>query len=353
MSFTYDPNGNTQSLAALSWLYGAGTRLRNWLYDKEWLKSHRAPLPVISVGNLTVGGNGKTPLCGYILKLLRENGLRPVLVTRGYGGSNRGPVLVQADSAIEEVGDEPLMLARRGVAPIVVSRKRLQGARFVKEKDFGDVVVLDDGFQHRQLYRNVDLVAVDVSDESACATFKRNHLLPRGPFREDRDQGLKRCSLVVFSSRVLGKPSSAFSELVEFLPTGVPHAVSHLTGGQVIGLEDGSLLEPQPVAAFCGIAKGEVFFESLAKLGFSVSARHLFRDHQRFSSSMVQELKRLGGGLPLVCTEKDAARLQEQDYTGVYKLVVEVEVEPAKQFRELLIAIAKPPGPPSDIAPFR
>ena len=188
-------------LSALSVLYGCGVLLRNRLYDSKVFKTYRSALPVISIGNLTVGGNGKTPLCHFLAEQLRERGMQPVILSRGYGGSLRGPHRVTDSDTPDLVGDEPLLLSFLCRVPVYVSRSRVAGVQLIEQQKTGNIVILDDGFQHRALHRDLDVISSFVGTPQAIENLVEGQLLPLGRFREDRDEGLARATLLVLAER--------------------------------------------------------------------------------------------------------------------------------------------------------
>jgi tetraacyldisaccharide 4'-kinase len=301
-------------LRVLSVMYGAITSFRNYLYDRGALASYVSALPVVSVGNLTVGGNGKTPLCLYLVEALKERGLHPVILSRGYGGSLKGPHLVQLDDSPARVGDEPLLMAQTGGVPVVIACARASGARFIEREKLGDVIILDDGFQHRKLSRQVDIISIFVGSDTAVEAFQAGELLPFGRFREDRDKGLRRATFCVASYRRVisaGEEMPAVDErILSLIPSGVPVFRAAYEWIGVRSLKDGALIAPQRVHAFAGIANPEGFFSSLAQTGFEVDKRFEFPDHHAFSEEEVSKLVEAHPGTRFVCTEKDGVKIR-------------------------------------------
>ena len=173
------------ALRLLSLPYGAAVALRNHLYDRELLRTAKLPCPVVSVGNLTVGGTGKTPTVILLAALLKEHGHRPAVLSRGYGGHAKASVNVVSDGnrillGWREAGDEPVLIAGAlpGV-PVLTGPKRFLTGRAAVERFGADVLILDDAFQHRSLFRDIDIVLID-----AARPFGNGFLLPRGPLRE-------------------------------------------------------------------------------------------------------------------------------------------------------------------------
>ncbi len=327
-------------LKAISGLYDVVTRLRNRGYESGILFTSSSRLPVISVGNVTAGGNAKTPLCLYLAKGLLERGHHPVIVSRGYGGSERGPYWVGEGDSADKVGDEPIYLAGRSGVPVVVSRKRAAGAAFVEGKGLGDCIILDDGFQHRRLKRDLDILCINTGSEKAVEEFLEGNLLPFGLFREDRDNALRRSDLIIFSERrtVTGDFRSS-ERLRSLMPVGKATFHSFLKAQGVYSLTDGAALSPCEVAAFCGIANPDGFFESLRNEGFTPITTKVYPDHYQYKLSNIQKLKASYPGLPLVCTEKDGVKLRQIGINGIYEFRVELKVEPEKEFWEKVVQV--------------
>jgi tetraacyldisaccharide 4'-kinase len=302
-------------LAPLAALFRVVTGVRNVLYDRGFLASYTSSLPVISVGNLTVGGNGKTPLCLYLVEQLKEGGYKPVILSRGYGGTLSGPHRVQENDSPSTVGDEPLLMARSSGVPVVIARARAEGARFIEREGLGDLIVLDDGFQHRKLQRDLDIIAVFAGSDESVEDFVRGDLLPLGRFREDRDAGLRRASLVVASYRSVlaaGTDVETVDErLRRIVPAGMPVVRAYYEFVEVRSLDGERSIPTCAVQAFAGIANPHGFFESLARVGYTVERAHSFPDHHPFTEAEVIKLIDANPGALFVCTEKDGVKLRE------------------------------------------
>lgn len=328
-------------LKSLALVYGSIIKLRNLGFDVGILPQHKAGIPVISIGNLTVGGTGKTPLVREVYRFLVQEGLRPVVVSRGYGGKLKGPVFVEDRHSPADVGDEPKMLQQCYKIPVVIARKRVLGAKLVRAQQLGDVIILDDGLQHRWLSRDLDIVTVDVSSPEAIRIFAEKKLLPEGRYRESFDSAIKRAGVIIFSTRTVQVPSSEFSledeeqlqvqaALSNLIPTSLPHVfsalkVDHEDGGElwVKKVNSADLSEGEShksysvgkigkeIVAFCGIAQPEGFFESLRRLGFTIIASYRYPDHANFTQGDIERLLTKHPGVPLVCTRKDWVKLAQ------------------------------------------
>ena len=294
----------------LSLVYGAAATLRAWLYKHGWLKQQRLNRPVISVGNLTVGGTGKTPMVIWLAEKLIAEGKRVAILSRGYGGSNG------TSDEIELMKHRLEGRALFGVGP----DRYAEGQRL--EPAGVDVFVLDDGFQHLQLARDVDIVLVD-----STRPLKKEFVLPAGRLREPRS-ALRRAHLVVFSRTEQSKLS----------PDAVPSSplfAAYLANSKLLGFRKHGAdnyrhaLRPSlvgPYFAFCGIGNPDAFFADLQRWGLHLVGRRAFRDHHRYSFSEIEALQAeatQAGAAALVTTEKDA---QNFEATTVFKLTVEVAV---------------------------
>lgn len=300
----------TAALALPAAAYGAAVRLRNLWYDRPGV-ALRAPIPVISVGNLAIGGTGKTPMVAWLARRLAGDGVVAAVVSRGYGGrAGPGPVVVstgggpRVDARI--CGDEPHLLARTLPGTIVVvGADRVEGVRAAAEAGAA-IVLLDDGFQHRRLARDLDVVLLD-----GRAPFDGGRLLPAGRLREPASS-LTRADLVVLTRLREGADPSASRAAVR----GSGFAGPILRAGhRVTGFFDASG-DPRPAPgralAFCGIGDPGLFREDLGTAGVDLAGFRAFRDHHAYSVSaweaLCDEARR--SEVPLVTTEKDLSRLE-------------------------------------------
>lgn len=273
----------------MSWLYCAVVWFRRLAYSRGWLKSLRPAAPVIVVGNLTVGGTGKTPLVVWLTAFLRHRGYAPGIVTRGYGGRGTGwPRLVTKDSDAVEVGDEPVLLARRSGCPVVAGPDRVAAAEILAATYGCDIIVSDDGLQHYRLQRNLEILVVDAS-----RGFGNGRCLPAGPLREPASRRYE-ADLTVCN----GGP----------FPDG---QVMELVPGRLISLDDQerfrdlSELRRQRVTAVAGIGNPERFFALLRRHGLHLDERP-YPDHHLFSRA---EVAAWPAG-PVIMTEKDAVKCE-------------------------------------------
>jgi tetraacyldisaccharide 4'-kinase len=320
-------------------VYAGVVQLRGWLYECGVLRTYESKLAVVSVGNVTAGGNGKTPLCLCIAQELLKHGVRPVVLSRGYGGSSRGPRRVRPGDDVAVVGDEPLLMAQSADFPVYIARSRVAGARLIEREQPGSVIILDDGFQHRALAREVDLVSIFVGSREAVDLFIAGELLPVGRFREARSQGLRRADVVVLAERRVlphGQSLPALdNRLLSLIPPGVSVYRSFLEPVGVSWLVSGAAVPTGRVVACAGIAQPQGFFDSLRGLGFELVEECAFADHHPFRERDLQELLDRHPGVPVVCTEKDAVKMRQlsaQLQGAIATLRVRLKVVPSDAF---------------------
>jgi len=268
-------------------IFGAGVQLRNGLYDRGVLRSRRLAGPVVSVGNLSVGGSGKTPFVLLLGEILRVRGVKFDILSRGYGRKTKGVMLVDPAGTSHDFGDEPLLMARRLGAPVIVGEDRYE-AGLVAEKNFGPQLhLLDDGFQHRSLARDFDIVLVSPEDT-------RDRLLPGGRLREPA-RNLSRADAIVLTSGASGESFPLDGKLVWRARRGiVPKDV------------------PLRPVVFCGIARPKNFLAQLRTAGIEPVAEAFYRDHHAYTERDIQELLKLrhqSEANGFVTTEKDAINL--------------------------------------------
>lgn len=310
-------------LRPASLFYRLLTRARNALYDRGVFSIYRSSLPVISIGNLTVGGTGKTPLTNLICRELKARGLEPVVLSRGYRGKVRAPRHVAPNDSPSLVGDEPLMLAQQDEFPVVVSPDRVWGAKFIEDAALGSVIVLDDGMQHRRLARDLDILSIDCSSDAAVAGFCAGRLLPEGRFREDRDLGVRRVQAIVLNSRrpkALAPDTAAISRLLPGT-TSVFHAfveavsIEEVRSGQ-------QMTECAEILPFCAIGNPEGFIATAASLGYPILPAVTKRDHESFSTAELLDLHQAYPKAVLVCSAKDATKIPSDTTIPIYVLRV-------------------------------
>ncbi len=299
--------------APLGPLYAAVVRARNCAFDRHPERAERAGVPVVSVGNLTTGGTGKTPLVLHLAEQLQAAGWRNAVVSRGYGGRRRvDPMEVRPDSAAREVGDEPLLLARRlGPGRVVVARRRAVGARrALSLEPRPAALLLDDGFQHRGLHRDVDLLVLD-----GVRRWGNGRMLPRGDLREPMEGARRAHALVV--TRGSRAPKDEVEAWWARHGSGGPvFYVDFRIGGLRLWNGEARIPLPgpgfDPFLAFCGLGHPEAFFADLLVAGLPWVETLAFPDHARLTPRrlMLAQLQAArADARALVCTEKDAVKL--------------------------------------------
>lgn len=326
--------------------FRAGLALRHAAYRVGLFKTRRLNRPVVSVGNLTVGGTGKTPLVMYIAERLLDRGWTPSILTRGYGRRGGGLVAISPQSNRRanprEVGDEPAMLAAAlPNVPMVVGANRYQAGRMAEERFTLDVHILDDGFQHWSLDRQVDVVTVDVTGD-----LSQSVLLPAGPYREPRS-ALKRAHVVVLTRTELADPGG-HREMVQRLNPQAGIFESALSVRGWIDAQNGSPIPPENIRgrralAFCGIGNPRAFFRDLRKWELEVVREVTYRDHHSYGAG---ELHRLAGRAStagaeiLLTTEKDMANLPAVWKTRlpIIACATRLEIQNSDAFLESLVS---------------
>lgn len=309
----------------LSALYGGLTGLRNTLYDRGIFKAHRLHDPVISVGNLSVGGSGKTPFVIMLGELLMARGFAIDILSRGYRRKSKAIMQVDPAGTAEQFGDEPLLIARKLKCPVIVGALRHHAGswaeRHLRASGGPAIHLLDDGFQHRQLAREFDIVLITPEDVG-------DSLLPRGRLREGFDS-LARADGVVMTDEV--------SE--EDLPIRPKHLWRVRRRLQIPEISG-------PVIAFAGVARPTRFFDELRRVGIEVKQEISFRDHYRYQASDIRNLLRLRErkkAFTFVTTEKDAVNLGPH-LANLNPTIIpmKMEMSESEQFLDVLLeAIAQ------------
>jgi len=318
------------ALAPVGWLYGQIAAAR-----AARIEPYRARLPVICIGNFTAGGGGKTPTAIAVAALLTSVGERPVFLTRGYGGTAKGPVLVGKDASAKVVGDEPLLLA--GYAPTVVAADRAAGARLIEGLGAeASVIVMDDGFQNPRLAKDLNLIVVD-----SGLGLGNGLVMPAGPLRAPLEAELHRADALL----LIGVGDAAAPLAIAFEAQAKPVLTARIaTRG------DSRWLSVLPVIGFAGIANPRKFFATLAQQGARLIATHAFPDHHCYTAAQASRLlqQARAENAMLVTTEKDWVRLPEEAGTALGELKfrsrplpVEIAFADAAALQELLAAALK------------
>lgn len=299
----------------LSMLYVDVIRLRRFLYQIGIFKQTKLPVPVIIVGNITVGGTGKTPLVISLVELLKQQGYKPGVISRGYAGkANQSAQIVSADSDAALVGDEAVLLAKRCDCPAAICADRVSAARLLLDNQSCDVIISDDGLQHYALQRDIEIVVIDGERR-----FGNGYCLPVGPLREPPER-IKQVDLVVVNGGN-GLQQNEFA--------------MHCRGEELINLLNGErkpIAEFKPIAchALAAIGNPGRFFKQLALAGIDCTP-HAFTDHYAFTAADLN----FKDGKPVLMTEKDAVKCHSFAEAKHWYLPVNAEL-PEAFFQQLL-----------------
>jgi len=306
------------ALTPLSWVWrvASARRWRNGAHEK-------LTVSVICVGNINMGGTGKTPTVIAIVGLLQAMGKTPHIVSRGYGGEQQGPTAVDfTRHTADDVGDEPLLLA--AFAPCWIARDRAAGARAAL-KAGSDVIVLDDGMQNPALAKDLTIMVVD-----AHSGFGNGLVFPAGPLRQTISEGMARADTVLS----IGPPPAQ----EEFSASWRAQIEKPLLVGELVPLQTGMDWQGLRALAFAGIGRPQKFFDTLNELGAEIVATHSFSDHEKLPVPVLQRMENEAAALSaqLVTTEKDAARLPVSFQQKVLTLPVRLELVNVKKLEKLL-----------------
>ncbi|WP_019865648.1 tetraacyldisaccharide 4'-kinase [Methylovulum miyakonense] len=273
-------------LMPLGFLFSDIARFRAWLYRMGLLKTHELPVPVIVVGNITVGGTGKTPLIIWLAHMLKTAGFRPGIISRGYGGQAQEPQTVQPDSPVAQVGDEAVLIARQSGCPLVVAPNRVAAARHLLAHNDCNIILSDDGLQHYALGRTIEIAVIDGERR-----FGNGYCLPAGPLREPIHR-LQSVDFVVVNGEKAEEHELSMSlrgDLAINLDTGESKPLSEFSG--------------QTCHAIAGIGNPERFFKQLSAAGLACKT-HRFPDHYQYQNSDIM----FADHHPVLMTEKDAVK---------------------------------------------
>jgi tetraacyldisaccharide 4'-kinase len=336
-------------LPSLSALYGAAVRTRLAAYSRGLLSTSRLPKPVISVGNITAGGTGKTPLVEWICKAVAHDSRKVCVLSRGYRRERPNHRILVSDGETilaEEraAGDEPFLLAKNllGVAAVVCDANRFAAGSWAIKNLGTDLFVLDDGFQHLQLQRDLDILVIDGTDPWGGGA-----LLPTGRLREPVSAAARAdCILITRIDQV--SDIDALTNHIDRLTSHRPIFTSTMQASRCLSLkaDANELNSKTPIAAFCGVGNPRAFFRQLRDTGYKVIHTQEFPDHHNYAQSDVQKLAEAAssrGASALVTTAKDAVKLSAV-YIPMPCYVIEIEIQIDKEnlFRKLLHdAVAK------------
>ncbi len=328
-------------------LYGFVIAVRNFLYDHGYFRAENVGVPVISIGNISVGGTGKTPLVEILLGHLLQKDLRPAVVSRGYKRKSKGTVVVSDGKRVVanaiNGGDEPLQLARKfSSAIVVVDEVRTRGARVAIDSYGAQIVILDDGFQHRAMRRDLDIVLLDAAEKKS-----RRWYLPAGRGRESL-RNLARANVIVHT-RLKGDVGARFSAEVT-QRTNAPQFRMSSKVESIVKVADGkrgSITEIQGknCLAFCGIAKPKNFRSIIEELGVKIQRFLPFPDHHYYTEDDLKRIQKIFAEFKhdfILTTEKDAARLDNEKlkdlefFSSLYYVELNASIAGEERFFEII-----------------
>ncbi|HEY6121978.1 MAG TPA: tetraacyldisaccharide 4'-kinase [Pyrinomonadaceae bacterium] len=327
----------------LSALYGAIARTRLALYENGALPRYQLAAPVISVGNITTGGTGKTPVVGWLATLLAREGRRVCILTRGYGRKNPNRLVVVSDgqkiqATPDEAGDEAFLLAwkLKGSAAVISNIDRKVAADFASNKLGINTFILDDGFQHLRLRRDFDIVTVDATDPIGNGL-----LLPVGKLREPLNS-LRRADCIILTRTEQVENSQQVAQSLSKASEGRPVFLSEMRASRFIEVNSGGPVKTlqNPVAAFCGIGNPNAFFKQLEIEGCDLVLKRIFSDHHSYKEKEIQIIcnaARTHGARSLVTTEKDSVKLGSFNFDlPCYALEIEISISDEPHFHQMV-----------------
>ena len=309
----------------ITFIYKKIVGLRNLMYDKKILKSYRSKIPVVSVGNITSGGTGKTPFVIFLVRLFRKSGINPLIISRGYKRKARGQIVfnLKSKKTLQEVGDEPfLMSIMCPETDIVVNKNRAEAIRWAeKSKKKYDIIILDDAFQHRSVHRNFNILLINNNQNlSDC--------LPSGQLREPI-KNIKRADCIVFtkSSSLSGFPATLNNQKIPVFKSKESFSLSDSSHSSGV--------------AFCGVGDPKSFMQALESLSIKVSEALHFRDHQKYDYATINKLESLltrNNQTVFYTTQKDWVKLPSSFLKKYHGVFVEMDVSIEKDgFKKLLM----------------
>jgi len=336
-------------LEAFSLFYRFGVALRNHFYDKELHKILRLPCMVISVGNITVGGTGKTPTVIMLSRMLKDNGYHPAVLSRGYGSKRKEPVNIVSDGVSLllsplEGGDEPVLIARSAPGvPVITGPDRYLTGKTAVDLLGADVLILDDGFQHRRLFRDINIVLLDIN-----RPWGNGCLLPRGPLREPPVSALQRADILIRTGRIRnGHPGPGETTAGSDLPVfrGIHQPCILISRDKECEM-DLDFLAGKRICAFAGIGAPEQFRSTLESLGAEIGEFLTYPDHHRYNSSDLDFIERAAEKAHaemIVTTEKDEIKLMPLDEPKLpfFSLRIEMKIDPRESFEQLILEMLK------------
>ncbi len=327
----------------ISRLYKILIWLRNLLYDKKWVKIFSFEKPIISIGNLSTGGTGKTPLVIYLSEYLKKIGKKPGIISRGYGRSSTGLKIVHDGKNllidVHDAGDEPFLIAKiLNNVPIIVSENKSLGIKHLIDLYNIDVIIMDDGFQHRKVDRNLDIVTISSNDDQS-----HYRHLPLGKLREPL-KNIDRSNIVLYTKTNNYEFPEVHSKIKNFF-SGKYFSAIHK---ETIMIYDStgyhkSLTPNDKLFAFCGIADPKSFFNSLSSLELKLGGKRVFKDHQNYTTNILDHLSaqiNASGCKSIITTEKDWVKLPEYFLYKFKIYIIKIEIKVEKE-KELISMVQK------------
>ena len=340
---------NQKLKRVLAWLparlYELGVRLRVAAYETEYLKPKRLDATTISIGNIAVGGTGKTPLVEYIARYLKEEGHSVAILTRGYGRKSTGGRALNDPKAAGlggvksylEYGDEPVMLARRlPDVPVIINGDRYEGGTYATRDLGADVLILDDAYQHLSVARDLNILLLDATDP-----FAGFEMVPFGRLREPL-YGIKRADAVIITRADRPFDQAQVNAIIRYYcDEKVPVMYVYSTIKRLRHLGEGEVYEADQfrgwnVSVMCGIGNPHAFADDILRIGINIVAEHFYNDHHAFTQQELDEVTRAArdaGADAIITTEKDAVRLEGLALPDVPIYVAEIEIESDDEVR--------------------
>ncbi len=314
----------------LSLVYGCIIYLRNLLYDLGWFTTEDFKLPIISVGNITTGGSGKTPLVMYLANLLIKNGKNPGIVSRGYGRKSKGLVVVhdgkEMKAKVESAGDEPFLMATiLKSVPVIVCEDRREDIRHLLNSSTVNIIIMDDGFQHRKVKRDLDIITISAND-----TKNDYRLLPWGKLREPIKNINRSNALVVTKTDNFTPPNMLAEFQSVFKGNSIVSSIIPVLMRYDSSGYHKSLPSSEVFFAFCGIGEPDLFFKSIKQLDIKSGGKRIFPDHQEYTKSVITELSaqiKSSNCTAIIITEKDLVKLPDSFLDEFDTFVIKIEME--------------------------
>jgi tetraacyldisaccharide 4'-kinase len=318
-------------LAFFSYLYQIGLYVREYMYRSGYMKVEKAVIPVVSVGNITLGGTGKTPVVEKLSRRLKEEGLNPGIITRGYKRRKKGVFAVDLkNDTAQDVGDEAFMLARRTHIPVIVGTDRLAAIDNGISSSGIDIAILDDGFQVRNLEKDVELLVLNGNEP-----LKNHELFPLGPYRESLIR-VRDAHAVLINKGNLDESALYFTRAIPKF--NIRYRPLHLYNIKRNVIAHYNFLKGKRVLAFSGLGDNRSFFNLLKDMGADVVREIHFPDHHRYVQSDLEECASFENAECIITTEKDAVKIAHMDVPeNLFYLSIEAVIEGENRLIELLL----------------